>query len=213
MNNVTEMMNSTLQDLGVNAGSLPHYSWMPIAAIIISIVFGIIYCFLGYKAMRVLATLAGIGIGYIIGSAIVQAAHITTPVDLVIIIGASVIFGLLGFFLYRIGVFLVVLLGGFGISSALLAKYTKLDETVVLIIALVIGVILGILSVVYLRPIVIISTALSGGLTVSNELFENLIKVRWSPEAETLVRLGCGLIIGIIGMLYQFKTTRPKNDD
>lgn len=211
MNNVSEMLSDQLGKFGVKLVELPHYSWVPAAVLIVTAIIGLIYCLYGYKAMRFLAMLMGIAVGAAAGAAVVNAAKLTAPVDLIFTIAAAAVFGVLGYFLYRIGVFIVVFLAGFGVAGELLVEYTKLDEIVVLIISLVIGVILAVLAVVYLRPIVILTTGLTGGLAVANVLFENVIKVRWSPEIEALARIGAGLILALIGIIYQFRTTRRKD--
>lgn len=212
MTNVTEMVNDLTAKAGVSDIRVPDYPWVPTALIIITLILGIVYCFFGFKAVKFLSTLVGFCIGLGIGYAIASTAKLEQPLTLVVPIIGAVMFAILGFFLYRIGVFLVVLLAVSSIASSLLLEYTKLDETVVMIAALVVGVILSILCVVYLRPIVIISTALAGGLMFSNELFENLIKVRWSPQVETIVRLGVGVILALIGMIYQFQSTKNYVD-
>lgn len=210
MTNISELINGLLKDLGVQTAQLPEFSWLPTVAVIVVALLGIIYCFFGYKAVRLLATIIGMGVGLLLGFAIVGAAKLQTPFNIIVPIAIGVIFAFFGYFLYRVGVFLVVLLEMLCIAAALLMEYTKLDETVVLIAALVIAVIFSVLSVVYLRPLVIISTAISGAMMFSNEIFENLIKVRWSSQVEMLVRLCVGAVLAIIGIIYQFRTTRPK---
>ena len=213
MNNLAESINQVNEQLGkYTTFQIPYDSWMPAVMIAITIVIGVIYCFFGYKAVRVLSAIIGAFIGILVGMAVAGAARFEAPLTFIIPAIGALIFGFLGFLLYRIGVFLVILLAAFAITAALVFSYTKLDQTVVVIVSLVVGVILAVLAVVYLRPIVIIATALSGGLTISNEIFANLIKVRWSSQVETITRLSVGLLLALIGMLYQFKTTKKKED-
>jgi hypothetical protein len=216
MNNLIETLNSLLAAWGKPDIPLPDFSgitWLPTAGIIFSVILGFIYCFLGYKAMRFVTTLVGFALGLSIGYVVAQVAHLTSPLDIIVPIAGGIVFALLGFFLYRIGIFFAVFLAVFGITVSLLKEYTRLDETVVLIVALVVGVILAILSVVYLRPLVIVSTAISGGMILANEIYENLVHVRWSADLETMIRLGTGLLLALIGMIYQFRTTRGEEEE
>jgi hypothetical protein len=84
---------------------------------------------------------------------------------------------------------------------------------VILIVALVVGIIFAILAAVYLRTMIIVATALSGGFILANELFENLIRIQWSPTVETIVRLSTGLGLAVIGMVYQFHTAPKEEED
>lgn len=216
MNNVIETLTNLLTSWGSRDIPLPDlsaYPWFPTALLIVTALFGLIYCFFGFKLMRFLSTLVGFLIGITVGQIVQQNAQFAPPLDLIVPIAAGVLFAILGFFLFRIGIFFVVLLGVFSIVMSLLTEYTKLDATVVAIVAIVIAVILSVLSVVYLRPMVIISTALSGGMTFANELFENVVHIRWDAQIETIVRLGVGLLLALIGMIYQFRTTRHMKED
>ena len=216
MNNVIETLTNLLTGFGRTDLPLPDltgFAWFPTASVIAIAILGLVYCFFGYKASRFIATIIGILIGLYVGFVVVQTAQLAEPLDLVVPIAAGVVFGILGFFLLRIGIFFSVLLAVFGIVISLMTEYTKLDETVVTIVAIVLAVIFAVLSVVYLRPMVIISTALSGGRIFSNELFENLVHIRWDAQIETMVRLGVGLLLALIGIIYQFRTTRHMKDE
>ena len=216
MNNVIETLNNLLTGFGRTKLPLPDltvYPWYPTACIIAIAILGLIYCFFGFKAIRFIATIIGFMIGACVGAIVVQTAGLTSPLDIVVPVGAAIVFGILGFFLLRIGVFFAVLLSAFSVTVSLLTEYTKLDETVVAIVGIVLAVILAVLSVVYLRPMVIISTALTGGLMFSNELYENLVHIRWDAQIETLVRLGTGLLLALIGIIYQFRTTRHMKEE
>jgi hypothetical protein len=179
---------------------------------VVAVVLGIVYCFFGYKAMRFIAALVGFAAGVLVGDGIARAAEFKYPMDLVMVIAGGVLLAVLGFFLFRVFMFIAVFLSVFSITMSLIVEYTKLDSMVILIVALVVGVIFAILAAVYLRTMIIVATALSGGFILSNELFENLIRIQWSPSVEAIVRLSVGLLLAVIGMIYQFHTT-PKEED
>ena len=72
------------------------------------------------------------------------------------------------------------------------------------------GLVFAILAVIFVKPVVIIMTALMGGLLFADQIFEYLVQVRWDPQLETLIRLGTGAGLGLIGIIFQFVTTRGK---
>ena len=162
--------------------------------------------------MRVIAALVGFAAGVLIGDGIARAAEFKFPLDLVMVIAGGVLLAVLGFFLFRVFMFIAVFLSVFSITMSLIVEYTKLDSMVILIVALVVGVIFAILAAVYLRTMIIVATALSGGFILANELFENLIRIQWSSSVETIVRLSTGLGLAAVGMIYQFHTA-PKEED
>ncbi len=211
VNDVITELNGQMSN--ITTFQIPTFPWLQTAAIIVSVVLGLIYCFFGYKAVRVLSTIIGACIGILVAEIVVGAANLQAPFTILLPIVGAVIFGFLGFFLYRVGVFVVIILAAFSITGLLLGAYTKLDQTVILIVSLVVGVILAVLGVVYLRPVVIIATGLCGGLMISNQIFQNLVMVRWSPLVETVSRIGVGVVLAAFGILYQFKTTKPRSDD
>ena len=149
----------------------------------------------------------------LIGDGIARAAEFQFPLDLVMVIVGGVLLAVLGFFLFRVFMFVAVFLSVFSITMSLIVEYTKLDSMVILIVALVVGIIFAILAAVYLRTMIIVATALSGGFILANELFENLIRIQWSPTVETIVRLSTGLGLAVIGMVYQFHTAPKEEED
>ncbi len=177
-------------------------------AVIISLVFGIVYCFFGYKAIRVCAAIYGALIGIIAGSAIVRQFALQSPVSLIVVIGLAVLLALLGFFLFRVGVFIVVLLGVAGIVYPLLQSRTTLEQLIMSIIALAAGLVAAILAVIYMKPVVIVLSAFMGAQTISSTIFTYLVHIRWSRSLELLVVLAVFVLFAVIGMVYQFASTR-----
>ena len=215
MNNIFESLDLLLNrygfaDRAISTSGLP--GWVLPVSIAVAVALGSIYCFFGYRAMRVIAALVGFAAGVLIGDGIARAAEFKFPLDLVMVIAGGVLLAVLGFFLFRVFMFIAVFLSVFSITMSLIVEYTKLDSMVILIVALVVGVIFAILAAVYLRTMIIVATALSGGFILANELFENLIRIQWSSSVETIVRLSTGLGLAAVGMIYQFHTA-PKEED
>jgi hypothetical protein len=216
MENIMETIQSLLLRFGIDnvptAGTVLTQE-RTIFAIIIAVLIGVIYCFFGYKSMRFITTVMGLLFGLAVGAVVATLAKLASPIDILVVVGAGLLFALLGFFLYRIFMFLSVFLVVFLVTMSMVAEYSNLDDLVIAIVALVVGIILAILAAVYLRPMIIVSTAFSGGMMLSNELFENLIHIRWDPTIESVVRISVGLILAVIGIIYQFRTTVPEEDD
>ncbi|MBQ6385611.1 MAG: DUF4203 domain-containing protein [Lachnospiraceae bacterium] len=204
MTNLISQLDNLI-NTSIGANPIVHY-----AGIVLMALFGIICCLYGFKLMRVLSTALGAMIGCAAGYEIAALAGLTFPVNAVVVAVCALIFGLLGFFLRRPGIFLVVFCGVFSAALSLLTEYTQLDRLIIAIIALVAGVVLSILSVIYDRPLIIISTALVGGMLFSNEVFEHLVQIRWDSRIEMYARLGAGAVLALIGIIFQFVKTRQR---
>ena len=204
MSNIISRLGS-LVDLSVLQNPIVHY-----VGIVLLTLAGIIYCLYGFRLMRVISTAIGAAIGCAVGYIITSFVTLKFPIDAIVMVVCAVIFGLLGFFLRRFGIFLAVFCGMFAAVLSFLTEYTNFNQVVIAIVALVAGVVFAILSILYMRPLIIISTALVGGMMFSYEIFEHLVQIRWDPPIEMYARLGCGAVMALIGIIFQFVNTRQR---
>jgi hypothetical protein len=168
------------------------------------------WCFFGYKAMRTFSAITGFVIGAGIGLGLSPLFHLVGIVALVVPLVIGAVLAVLGFFLYKVGAFLAVLITGSGAAASLLTRYLPLNKTLIAILAAVIGLVLAVLTVVFLRAMLIVASAFAGGFGFTSLLLDNLIRIRWNTTYEAAARCGIGLILAVIGMIYQFRSTRPR---
>ena len=171
-------------------------------AVIVALVFALLGCFFGYKMLKFWISLAGLLIGAAAGFGIVY--HMTDNVAYGItaaVIGA-VLAAFLAYKIYLAGVFVLFGFGAYFLSAA----YLPLEGFLLTAASIAIGIIVGILAVVYMRPAIIVITGLQNGLIAAGSLIKLIPKL--SPT--TVVPLGVGL--AVLGMAFQFMTTRTKRD-
>lgn len=188
----------------------PEAQGVQAAIIIGSAILGLLYCFFGYRSVRLITAIVGFLLGFVGGTAASVHLNLTSPLDIVVPVLAGVVVALLNFFLYKLGVFVAVFFVTMSVTASLLLTYVKLEENVALIIGLAAGLVFAILAVIFVKPVIIIMTAFMGGLLFADQIFEYLVQVRWDSQMETLARLGTGAGLGLIGMIFQFVTTRKK---
>lgn len=181
---------------------------MKYAVIIVPTIAGLIYCFYGYRLARVISALVGASIGGGIGFVVAGVMKMTPPLLYVIPAVGAILFGILGYFLVRLGIFLIVFLVIFGSVGVSLEELTSLDRVVVLIVSLVSGLILGILSAIYDKVLIIIATSIGGAMIVADRVFDHLVHIRWDASLESYIRLGFGVFLAVVGLIFQFVTTR-----
>lgn len=162
----------------------------------ISLFIGIAFCLWGYKIIRVLFAICGIFLGGGAGALLcIYALKIANWSWIGAIIGA-ILGAILLFKLYQLGVFLLAL----SIGACIAGIFTGFTQDS-LPIYLLIGVILGVLAVIWIRFAIIISTSLSGGSTAASGL---AVLVGLSSN---IIVLLISLALTIIGIIYQLKHT------
>lgn len=146
--------------------------------------------FLGYKLFRVWIAITGFGVGFLIGVFVFEQQSFWVGGSIVIGLGCA----LLAFFFYRVGVFFQC-----GVMVGLLTILLMGPEA--MIVGAVFGILAGIAAVMFVRPFVILTTGIPGGL-VGGALL---------PAAFGLVNGGImvfmGLCMAVACCVVQFRTT------
>lgn len=162
-----------------------------------ALIYGILECFFGYKIMKILFAIQGFFLGFLVGAGFAYLMGLNSVGPVVL---SCLIFAILGAMLlykfYLIGVFLsnasMVFLVGLLIGGT--------DESNLIAWA-VIGVIVGVLAVKFVRIWVIAVTGIVGGLSAGTALMGLLEVYKTGPA------LLAGIILAVLGILYQWKTT------
>ena len=178
MDEVMSMGNELIGKVGDNSSIFLAGTYRPsMAALIVTIVVGLLICLFGLKLMRLLAAVVGFVLGAAAGVAAAVAMGLTGTTFLIAVLAGAVIIGLLSIFLRRIGIFLLVLCYGFGVCAAVIHP----SSMIMYIICLGIAVVLAVLSVLYIEPIVVVGM-----------------------EKNILVGYGISIVLAIAGIIVQF---------
>lgn len=166
----------------------------------VMLVCGIILCFWGYKAFKASITIAGIVIGYQVGSFLIRwieiymRSKIDEPIPIVVRIAFAFVFGLLAFTYYKKTIVCAVayFVSKFLYTMVLNNMANKVAETkdkiICFGICLVIGVALGFLALYFQRWAIIIASAFGG----SNLLATVIVKYVYDVE---LIKNGAGFVV------------------
>ena len=160
---------------------------------IMALIIAIITCFFGYKLNKGLIAILGLILGFLLG--INYLPNIIDNQTIVYIISAiiAIISGLISYKLYLVGIFFLC-----AVATYILCENIGLTGNMQTIIGLTAGIIAGILGVKFTRPLMIISTSLSGGSVMVKTLFSLL-----NFQNNILIFI-ISLIFAILGMTYQF---------
>ena len=181
--------------------------------IITALVIALLYVFFGYKLLRVYISLLGFLIGFALGIVICAVFDLSnTTAVIVIICVCAVALAALGFWLYKAGLFVMILLSLFPIILSIVSEFTTIQPVFMWIGSILFALVLAILALFFVRPVVIIVTAFSGGLSIASLVVNNLLpeiaQVNTTDGARIFMLI-IGGVIAVLGIYFQFVTTKP----
>lgn len=165
--------------------------------LIIGCILAVIECFWGFKIIRSVISIIGFIIGAFCGYSIVLSITATVGYALIGALLVGILVSVLSYKVYLAGVFAIAAYGIFSVSLT----YLPLEIPLLYIAAALLGLLAGYLAIHYMRPAVIVITALHGGLTAVTAL--PLIS---SIPKNNLFYIGLGLAAA--GAVIQFLTTK-----
>lgn len=178
-----------------------------VIAVILAItaVVSVIQCFFGYKIFKFWVGVIGFIVFVFLGGVLGALAFKGSEVAIIIF---GLICGILGAFLamklYKLGVFIQCFGTGFLVGIVLCGAILQTDIGPAMALAIVFGAIFGIVGVILIKPVIIISTGFSGGVTLGLCL-AGLFK------GNLFLGILLGIISSICGVLYQFYSSKnPK---
>ncbi len=200
-------------------------------AIIFSMIIALITCFFGYKLQKVFYVVSGFAIGAILGAMVIVIICPKNEYFLTVLLITAIIVGIIGgivsFKFYKIGVFFYMFSTVFSViyclSEAILKEGTGSSKDIsllvndiskgnfsnikwgIVIVSVVVAIIIGIITIKYIRNIMIAVTAISGGINFSTGLLANVIKFN-----NLIVILLVAAAAAVLGMTFQFKTTKKS---
>ena len=165
---------------------------------LIAIAIGVFLALFGYKLKRVAYVIIWFVIGYYLASLV--APHITADPtwQKLIPICAGVVLGVFGFSLEKLCIFAVAT---FAVSTTIIDAF-QLTDVLWIALAIAAGVIVGVIAVSFIKPLGIITTALSGGKLIAKY---SVLQFSLAHNPNFLIILAVSAAIGI---LFQFKNCK-----
>ena len=162
---------------------------------IIALVIGILGCFFGFRLTKLFVGICGFCAGGIIGVILAIKNESTGYLLLGLIL--AIVLAIISYNLYKVGIFIISFLNGATFSFTLSLMLFK-EFKPALIVACIVGLIVGIVSIMFTKPTLIISTAISFG-NVAGVFLAVLL------SNETMSKI-LPIIFMVIGLLIQIKT-------
>uniref|UniRef100_K3WBV8 Transmembrane protein 198 n=1 Tax=Globisporangium ultimum (strain ATCC 200006 / CBS 805.95 / DAOM BR144) TaxID=431595 RepID=K3WBV8_GLOUD len=239
--NVTDDIKDTITDQGnaiVDGSASDKLKLGPSASAVLSICAGVAVCFCGYRLLRPTMFVSGFLVGGFLASSAIEylfkhESWVDTAWWISLFVG-GLLAGALVVALYSIGIFAIGAAGGVLLATMLNTSvgyklFPENPNTGLLILAIVLGLIGGILALKIERPVIVIATSLVGAvLAVSGIGYfaKNLPDItdlkqfatkneegEWVYAMPTVWwgYLGGMLALFLLGMFVQFKKTASVN--
>ncbi len=202
-----------------------YSNFNPLFALLMCLValFGLASCFFGFKIQKFFICLETAIFSSIAG---ILLAYQMDFDDIWVIISAvvmAIIGGILGYAFFKL--FVILVSGVIGYLSMLVINMLITGDSPIQLIALFSGAVIGILSAVLIKPIFIISTAISGGILagyaiyamfddagfIQSFLFYGSLEGEWANTLGILLVIA-GLVVQIITN-YKIKESTIKTDE
>lgn len=165
---------------------------------IIAIIAGVFLCLFGYRIKKVAFVIIWFLIGYLLAQYIITDINIDEIWRQIIPIATGVLFGMLGFSIEKLCIFAVAT---FGVSTTII-EMLQLTDPLFIGLAIAAGVIVGCIATAMIKPLGIITTALSGA-----KLIAKYSVLQFSLEHYPYFILILGIAFAI-GVVFQFKNCR-----
>lgn len=141
---------------------------------VLALLFGLLLCFRGAVAMRVLLAIWGAILGFGLGAALVTAltdqGHLASALGWVAAIALAVVFGLLAYYFYTVAVVLAFAAMGFVLAQMIATALGASQPWLLTTAGLIGGVALGLLAIATRLPelvLIIVSSLAGASLAVS----------------------------------------------
>ena len=192
-------------------GYIPEFTMKDIVILVVSLVICLLFAMFGYKLLKGFVAFFNLLVGAFAGLSLAEFLKLDDTFHLVLMLVFAVLFSLVGFFLYKVGLFMVVASSVFSAAMAVLPQFVQSEYLVPA--ALVTALLLGIFAAFFVRPIVIVVSSIAGGVIFANILMDfalTKIKALDPSGATAAVVLVLGGLIGIIGIYWQFTHTQKE---
>lgn len=185
------------------------YSTYAIIPTVILLIIALLGCFFGYKLVRFFMTVSGFFFGIIVGYAV---AEYFFPGDglarAVCVIVGGALMATLAFTIYRIGIFVMCFVLAFTAGFTLIPADGHLE----LILCAFLGLAVGIASIKFMRPVLILTSGLVCGVWAASliPIVGDFLKIDFFENPSIVERGLIYIVVCGLGILVQFLTTRPK---
>lgn len=190
---------------------IPDFTMKEVVILSVSLLLCLLFAMFGYRLLKLFVAFFNLLFGAFVGLALADFLKLDDTFHLVLLLVFAVLFSLVGFFVYKLGLFMVVASSVFSAAIAVLPAFVQSEYLVPASLAA--ALLLGIFAAFFVRPIVIIVSATAGGVMFANLLMDfvlSRIKTLDPSGVTAAVVLVMGGLIAVFGIYWQFTHTEKE---
>lgn len=190
---------------------IPDFTMKEVVILSVSLLLCLLFAMFGYRLLKLFVAFFNLLFGAFVGLALADFLKLDDTFHLVLLLVFAVLFSLVGFFVYKLGLFMVVASSVFSAAIAVLSAFVQSEYLVPASLAA--ALLLGIFAAFFVRPIVIIVSATAGGVMFANLLMDfvlSRIKTLDPSGVTAAVVLVMGGLIAVFGIYWQFTHTEKE---
>lgn len=173
--------------------SLKEYTVM---MVVIGSIYSTLQCFFGYSTFKFWVGLQGFILFGITG---ILVGYLSFNEEMKLYLIMGLILGCLGAMLamglYKLGVFLQCFWTG-SLIGILMGVVGKMEMEQIAATAIMFGIVIGTIGLIFIKPLIILTTGFSGGMTLG-------CIVSFASNLDIYTGVCAGLLLSILGVLYQ----------
>jgi hypothetical protein len=189
---------------------------------VIAIAVGVVFCFRGYLAMRIIIPIWGAYIGFLLGAGLVSDGDfLGTALSWVVGLAVALLFALLAYLYYAVAVILGMSAIGFVLGTSLMVALGVTWSWLIVLVGVLLAIALALVAVIGDMPMVLLTvlTALAGASTIvmGTMLLVGVLQVDDLGSGITTETLdddwwwyALYLALAVAGMIAQFGDTAQR---
>ena len=180
-----------------------------LAGAVVTLVLALLACFLGYKLARLFMSITGFTAGAVIGYLIAsRVLKVGTGLTVLIVLAGGILLSLFSYRIYMAGIFILCFFLAFIAAAALLPFTGDLQ----FFLSTLIGFIVGFLSMKFIRPVIILLSAIVGG-SIAGGLITTVCGFMNIYTFSKFSSGGLTILVCCLGILVQFLTTSDEDEE
>lgn len=192
---------------------------------VLALVTGVVFCFRGYLAMRIVIPIWGAFAGFMLGAGLVSgdSGFLGTAWGWAVGIALAVVFGLIAYLYYQVAVLIGMMSIGFALGTSIMVALGVTWNWVVILSGLILAVVLSLIAILGDLPMVLLTvlTALAGASAIVTGLMllfgvvstaDFDVAVTTKAVADDWWWYAIYLVLAIAGIVAQFADVNRRRD-
>ena len=166
---------------------------------VVAALFNAFICFFGYKYRKFMTAAFGFLFGFYLGVELLASQSMDSAYKLVAELAIGLICALISYSIYKLGIAIIVFTTTYSFAMTIIGS--SLSSPINYLVAIIVAILIALTALAVMRPVVIVTTGIYGAFTAVSA-FATIFGL-----TNSTIILVVSIILAVLGILYQFKTT------